>query len=188
VEALALASTVTSGAVAFLVIAYRLARAARLSALPELTLIASGFGVLGFAQALSLASYFPVDERDAYTFYVGSASFSLAGYSLILLAKGKGSNAGLYAINPALLLASSIDIVSGLLALLVAYSSRGIARACFASLALSHVLRAIPLVGGGLHVITPLSPLVLLGEVVRVVSASVLALYYAKGALRVEEE
>jgi hypothetical protein len=92
------------------------------------------------------------------------------------------------AVSPALLIPSSVDIVSGILALLLAASGRGAARLGFAALSLSHMLKAAPLLGSGLHLGTLLPLLVLLGEVVRAVSASALALYYTKGALSLEEE
>ncbi len=182
-----LGGVVLAGAAAFLILSYRLARIAGLASSSRLALAATGFGILGVAQLLSAASYYSADTRNAYMFYVGSASFSMAGYVMILMASAS-RRAVLYAVSPALLLPSSIDVVASLLACILAYMTGGVARLGFTVLALSHVMRAIPLLEGGLHLGPALSFLVLLGEVVRAVSASALALFYTKGALSHEAE
>ncbi|MCE4613494.1 MAG: hypothetical protein F7C07_06650 [Desulfurococcales archaeon] len=189
IGAILLLAAVAVGALAFLVIASWFARIAKLTAMHRFYLVASGFGVLGVAQVLSALSYLSGSERDAYTFYVGSSSFSMAGYLILLTASGRESrDSAVYAVSPALLLASSVDVVSGLSAVLLAYNSKSIARACFSALGVSHLLKALPLIGGGLNLVFLPPLLVLLGEAVRAASASVLAAYYIKGALGYEEK
>ncbi len=187
-ETLMLGSIVLAGAAAFLLLSYRFARIASLASSPRLALAAAGFSILGMAQLLSAASYYSSEARDAYMFYVGSTSFSMAGYVLILASASPSRGGGLYAVSPALLLPSAIDITAGLLAGVLAYVAGGVARAGFAVLAISHFLRAAPLLGGGLHLGSALPLLVLVGEVVRAVSASALALFYTKGVLGHEAE
>lgn len=182
-----LGGVVLAGAAAFLTLSYKLARVAGLASSSRLALAAAGFGILGVAQLLSASSYYSADTRNAYMFYVGSASFSMAGYVMILMASMRRRGA-LYTVSPALLLPSSIDMAASLLAWLLAYVSGGVARLGFMVLALSHIMRAIPLLEGGLGLGAGLPFLVLLGEAVRAVSASALALFYTKGALGHEAE
>ncbi len=185
-EAEALALLALISAVGFLIITREMIRLSGLIQSQGVEGAGAGFLFLSIAQILSAASYLVGSERLAYMLYVGSTGSSLVAYILLISSSNregyvKGSN---IVIAPATALPLLLDLASLLPSALLAWRAQGAARAGFLMLSLSHLLKSLSLVLGGV----PALYLLLGGELVRVAASVSLAVFYAGGLLRIAKE
>lgn len=185
-EAETLAALALIGAAGFLVITREMMRLSNIIQSRGVEIAGAGFLLLALAQILSATSYLIGGERIAYMTYVGSASSSLIAYLLLISSTSKESNEGdnSMALAPVTMLPASLDLASLVASALLAWRAQGAARAGFLLLSISHMLRSLPLVLGGV----PALYLLLGGEVIRVAASVSLAVFYAGGLLRVAKE
>ena len=170
------------GAAAFAYITLSLARIARSAGGRLEAPLAFSLLVLAqvFAAIAALAS-----ARVAYTAYVATASFSAAGFLILVTVRGR-----LVALVPAAIVPLATDIVAALSAAWASMSFSGLARLLVAGLGLSFIVR----LAGLLLLPSVTGVLVLaLGEILRSMGAAVLAVVYAmpaggKGVGEAEEE
>ena len=186
-EAEALALLALISAVGFLIITREMIRLSGLIQSQGVEGAGAGFLFLSIAQILSAASYLVGSERLAYMLYVGSTGSSLVAYTLLISSSSsregysKGSN---IVVAPVTALPLLLDLASLFPSALLAWRAQGAARVGFLMLSISHLLRSLSLVLGGV----PALYLLLGGELVRVAASASLAVFYAGGLLRVAKE
>lgn len=185
-EAAALALLALVSAAGFLVISREMLRLSGLIQSRGVEGAGVGFLFLSIAQILSAASYLVGNERLAYMLYVGSTGSSLVAYTLLISSSSREGygEVGSMALAPVTALPLLLDLASLLPSALLAWRAQGAARAGFLMLSLSHLLRSLSLVLGGV----PALYLLLGGELVRVAASVSLAVFYAGGLLRVAKE
>ncbi len=176
----ALAAVYGASSALFALIAATLGRSYRRLGIEELAGAAWGFALLSLSAAFGAAEMLAESPRLAVSLYAGSSSTAAAGLLVIIFSALEARRGARLMVAAPLAIAFSADSVAAALGAVAAATSRGLARAGFALIGLSHVGRALSvyLMPG-----RDAALVLLASEALRAAAALAMSFYYSGGVL-----
>lgn len=164
----------------FLILSLGLEKLYKMTKSDEILRLLLGFLMLSISGFLGVAMFLEISLRTIASLYTSTSTFAFSGLLLIFLATEKTKMSKELSLFPLVLLFFSMDVATGIVGLLASIRSRSWAQVGLLVLSISFLLR-----GGGIMFMRlgGTSLLLLVAEIIRSISAALLAGYYVMEVL-----